>query len=131
MASSPARSGPIPPGGGIGVVDDTVVELTDVAETITDIAGAPRLAGSRGRSLVPRVRGDTGSVRDFAYSRIQSYAALRTERFRFTMESRSGVPCELFDMQEDPNERVNLVNDSSRRGIVSELKHELSALQGA
>ena len=53
-------------------------------------------------------RGDTGSVRDFAYSRIQSYAALRTERFHFTMESRSGVPCELFDMQEDPNELNSL-----------------------
>lgn len=121
----------VPPGGGASVVDDTVVELTDVAETITDIAGAPPLARSRGRSLVPRLQGDPGAVRDFAYSRIQSYAALRTERFRFTMESRSGVPCELFDMQEDPDERVNLVNDSSRSGIVRELKHELTALQGA
>jgi arylsulfatase A-like enzyme len=118
-----------PPQGGSGTVDDTVVELTDVAATITDIAGTSAPAGCRGRSLLPRLRGDSSTERDYAYSRIQSYAALRTDRFRFTMEMRSGAPCELFDMLDDPDETTNLVNDPARASMVGDLKSALTDLQ--
>ena len=119
----------VPPGGCSATVDDRVVELTDVAATITDIAGAPALQGCRGRSLLGGIEGEARPQREFAYSRIQSYAALRTASHRFTLDMHSGVPCELFDMVEDPEERTNLVNDSARAALVSDFKSALIDLQ--
>ena len=127
----------VPPGGGTGgqhdgargIVDDSVVELTDVAATITDIAGVAPPSGCRGRSLLPEFKGQTGTGREFAYSRIQSYAALRTDQFRFTLDMHSGVPCELFDLSEDPAETTNLVNDGARTSLVNEFKGALIDLQ--
>ena len=31
-----------------------------------------------------------------------TYRALRTERYRYTLETESGTPCELFDLEADP-----------------------------
>jgi arylsulfatase A-like enzyme len=119
----------VPPGGGAGAIDDQVVELTDVAATIADIAGATAPSGCRGHSLLPGFAGEIASPREFAYSRIQSYAALRTDRFRFTLDMHTGVPCELFDLNEDPAETSNLVNEGARASLVSDLKGALIDLQ--
>ena len=110
-------------------MDDNVAELTDVAATIVDIAGAAPLPGARGESLLARVHGQATAMRELSYSRIQSYAALRTAQYRFTMEMHSGAACELFDMNDDPAEVTNLVNDPSRTHLVEELKTALVDLQ--
>ena len=119
----------VPPAGTAGGLDDNVAELTDVAATIVDIAGAAPLPGARGESLLARVHGQATAMRELSYSRIQSYAALRTAQYRFTMEMHSGAACELFDMNDDPAEVNNLVNDPSRTHLVEELKTALVDLQ--
>lgn len=119
----------VPPAGMTGRVDDAVVELTDIAATITDIAGTAPPDGCRGQSLVGQVTGGASIDREVAYSRIQSYAAMRTDNHRFTMEMHSGVACELFDMDNDPDETVNLVNDPARASLVSDMKGALIDLQ--
>lgn len=119
----------VPPRPMQGRTDGSVVELTDIAATIAEIAGAEPPAGCRGASLVPHVLDTARIGREIAYARIQSYAAMRTDRFRFTMEMKSGVPCELFDMDEDPDETVNLVNDPQRAALVSDMKGALIDLQ--
>ena len=102
-----------------------------MAATIADIAGAQAPSGCRGRTLLTGADGHHEPVREFAYSRIQSYAALRDTRYRFTLEMNSGVPCELFDLKDDPNERHNLVNDPARASLVSDMKAALIDMQQA
>jgi hypothetical protein len=45
-----------------------------------------------------------------------------TERYRITIERDTETVCELFDLQEDPDELKNLVNDPNYTGICQELK---------
>ena len=119
----------VPPGGAAGGVSDRLTELTDVTATIADIAGAPAPEGCRGRSLLPVVRGEAVQPHEFLYSRIQSYAAIRDERHRFTLEMESGTPCELFDLANDPDEERNLVQDPDYAGQVAEYRQQVIEMQ--
>ncbi len=48
-----------------------------------------------------------------------------TDRYRYTLESESWTPCEFFDLQEDPDELNNLVNDSSVQGLMKDMDKDL------
>ena len=101
-----------PPGGTKGRLIDDLVELTDVTATLADIGGAEPPQGCRGRSLLPALAGQ-GVDREFIRSRISGFSAVRNAQYRFTLAVESGTPCELFDLQSDPGEMHNLVNDAA------------------
>jgi arylsulfatase A-like enzyme len=116
-------------------VCDELVELIDVPATLLDAASCDLLPASHGRSLVPATRGESVG-RDSILSEIQThtrrtpaptYRALRTERYRYTLETESGTPCELFDLEADPDELLNRVGDPAFAGIASELRDQLEA----
>ena len=115
-----------PPGGTAGRTDDGLTELTDVTATLADIGGA-LLPTCRGRSLLPRVSGPAPSGREHVFSRIRSYAALRGERYRLTVDAESDTPCELFDLTDDPGELRNLVNAPAHAGLIGELRNVVLA----
>lgn len=124
-----------PAGGCTGSVCTDLTELVDVSATLLDAAGAEPLAQSRGRSLVPALRGE-GVGRDSLLSEIQThtrrdppptYRALRTERHRFTLETVTGTPCELFDLEADPQERTNRVDDPAFATLAARLRDQLQA----
>ena len=115
-----------PPGGTRGRTDTGLTELTDVTATLADIGGAS-LPTCEGRSLLPRVSDPVPSTREHVYSRIHSYAALRGERYRLTVDVESDTPCELFDLTDDPGELRNLVNEPARAGLIEELRHTVLA----
>ncbi len=129
-----------PPGGTTSRVDDSLTELTDVTATLADIGGVAPPSGCQGNSLVPALSetkaetraettAETQKGREFVYSRIGSYAGMRNGQYRFTTHVKSGTPCELFDLQEDPDETRNLVNDAQHAASIEEfndmlLQHE-------
>ena len=115
-----------PPGGTRGRTDTGLTELTDVTATLADIGGAS-LPTCRGQSLLPRVSDPVPSTREHVFSRIRSYAALRGERYRLTVDVESDTPCELFDLTDDPGELRNLVNEPARAGLIEELRHTVLA----
>ncbi|MFQ5380828.1 MAG: sulfatase [Dehalococcoidia bacterium] len=115
-----------PPGGREGRIDSGLTELTDVTATIADIAGVA-LPTCMGQSLLSRVAADSGSGREYVFSRYNSYAALRGKRYRLTVELESGTPCELFDLEDDPGETRNLVGDPSSAGVIEELRNSVLA----
>ena len=67
------------------------------------------------------------SSREHVFSRIRSYAALRGERYRLTVDVESDTPCELFDLIDDPGELRNLVNEPARAGLIEELRNAVLA----
>jgi hypothetical protein len=43
-----------------------------------------------------------------------------------TLETNTGTPCELFDLQEDPNELQNRVSDPSFAAVIAGLTEQLN-----
>jgi arylsulfatase A-like enzyme len=107
-------------------VEDGIIESIDLTRTVLDIAGAEEIEDSRGMSLLPFLEGQ-GDGREVAFSAIESrrngyFVMAATERYRMTLERNTGTVCELFDLQEDPDELKNLVNDPNYEEICRELK---------
>ena len=125
---SPGTADDVPPAGTAGGLDDNVAELT-VSPQPSLISPARRLARRAWRIVAsqgPRSGNRDAGVVLFTHPVLRS---LRTAQYRFTMEMHSGAACELFDMNDDPAEVTNLVNDPSRTHLVEELKTALVDLQ--
>jgi arylsulfatase len=117
---------------------DSPIEITDLTATILDIAGLdPQQALSKPwpafhdrvpcRSLMPIVRGETGSIRNYAFSECQGgWQMVQNERWkyiRYLARSPEGAFSEeLYDLFTDRHEQRNLVNDPSNAEIRKELE---------
>jgi choline-sulfatase len=116
-----------PPGGCDGNVVDALVEHLDVPASLREMAGAPALPGSDGRSLI-RYLGDDDlsdrdgrNVRDVTVSENWGFAAFETDRYKLVVDEDACAPCQLFDLREDPSEDHDLLPDSTARPLVDEL----------
>lgn len=119
-----------PPGGVSGWVDRGEVDLLDVVSTLLVMGGLePRGMGDQ--VLIDRVLEGTEGRSAHAGKTIlfenMGYVGLRTAESKFGWDLESGLPVELFDLQLDPEERVNRIEDPGYRTVVSELVGELRA----
>ena len=120
-----------PPKGMEGKVVDGITESIDLTASILDIAGAEPVIQSRARSLLPFLEGN-GLSREVGFSAIQRgegekdyyYIMASTDRYRLTIETKTDTNCELFDLQNDPDEMDNLVNDTAYRGIIDDIRKD-------
>ncbi|GJH29356.1 sulfatase-like hydrolase/transferase [Caballeronia novacaledonica] len=129
------RVGLIASGPGIpaGKVVSSPVSTIDLHETFLDYAGTTGSVPSHGQSLRPLIEGEES--RDFALNEWDLRAGrcgvaldlrtVRTSRYRMTVERNSSAG-ELYDLQEDPNEMVNLFDDPSRKAVRKELEDMLA-----
>ena len=122
-----------PAGGSEPRVSDSLAALVDVGPTLLDVAEAAPLDEARGRSLLPALRGNVDG-RSYLFSEIQTqtrkapaprFRAIRNHRYRLTLETNSQTPCELFDLQEDPDELDNRVADPALTAVQAELTEQL------
>ncbi len=137
-----------------GVVSDALLSHLDVFPTLLDYAGFPIPdAGSLpGRSFAPLLRGTAGGATGATGAAGQEYVVaatdgagagdtdgmgaslihdeygpvrmVRTREWKYVHRYPYG-PHELFDLANDPGERVNLVDDPARQATRRELKGEL------
>jgi arylsulfatase A-like enzyme len=98
----------------------------DVA-TVRDIAGAPDLFGSEGRSLLGALRGEALATKPFSGSENWGFTAFETDRYKIVVDEDDVVACQLFDLTEDPNEDHNLVVDPRAKAVVDELLAAVAA----
>ncbi|WP_136689178.1 sulfatase family protein [Halorhabdus amylolytica] len=123
-----------------GRVVDDLVELTDLAPTILDAAGQEHPPGMQGRSLWPLLTGgDTERERphrESAYCEFYNaskrhtdppaYATmLRTERYKL-VRHHGPEDGELYDLERDPEERVNRWGDPDYTSVQQELVTRLT-----
>lgn len=104
-----------------GIVVEAIVEHLDVPATIRDIAGAPDVAGSEGRSLLGHLTGSPPSTRDLSISENWGFAMFETDRYKLVVDEDAQTACQLFDLADDPSEDNNLVPDRARTATVEEL----------
>lgn len=115
-----------PPGGGDSRQSRALMSHLDIVATLIDIAGAAELKKSDGRVLRPMLK---GGLQDTHQPAVLSelglppsvYTMLRTDRYKLSIDTRSRAAIDLYDMQEDPDELHNLVNESDYQLIKSDL----------
>ncbi|MDA1068607.1 MAG: sulfatase [Verrucomicrobia bacterium] len=139
-----------------GQVSHSLVELVDLYPTLLELCGFPLdkpLAGQalQGRSLVPVLENPNMQVRQAAFSqnmrptnaKLEEREAMgytiRTERYRFTqwakwvpgmdLPSRTDILAEeLYDLEKDPRELVNLASNPKFNGLIADYRKELSVI---
>ncbi|MEX2171104.1 MAG: sulfatase [Pirellulales bacterium] len=110
----------------------------DLAPTVLDFAGLEPSEGMQGVSLKPIVEGQTPSDwrTEFYYEHtyqpetIPSSEAVRTERYKYIRYLGRDFE-EFYDLETDPIEANNLIDDPKSQQLVAELKDRLTELREA
>ena len=143
--------------GAAGHVATELVANIDFAATILDLAGVAPPATAQGRSLRPLLeghapqdwrqsvyyayyenswelqgRGEEAMAEPYRYftpHRIGPHRGVRTQRYKLIDYYGEGDYWELFDLQEDPDERHNLYGEPRHGATITALKEELGRLR--
>lgn len=110
-----------PPGGCAPAVVDSLVEHVDVPATVREIAAAPALERSEGRSLLATVRDGAPTDREVAVSENWGFAVFETDRYKLVVDEDAGTACQLFDLAEDPHEDHDLLPDPGSAPVADEI----------
>jgi arylsulfatase A-like enzyme len=111
-----------------GTVIDNLVEGVDFVPTILDFCGIQIPRFVQGKSLRPLLRGETTEHKDSVL--VESFepyglrqTTLRTAKYKYYC---SNAGDELFfDLEKDPGELENRVNDPAYKEAVSEMRYKL------
>jgi len=115
------------------------VLTTDLAPSILDAAGAEPMTDIHGQSIKPLVGGDDSKWRTewlyhYNYEKQFPYTpnvrAVRGDRFKYIRYPHGdGSPdrhmAELYDLQTDPEESANLVNDPKYQSTIEQMQARL------
>ena len=115
------------PGNQVGIEDgQTCTNLVDLAPTLLDYCGAPALPQAQGRSLRPVLDGtaETDNWQD-AYAEFFGQRFVYTQRVVWHGEwkyvfSPGGID-ELYNLQQDPHECNNRIDDPACQPVVEEM----------
>jgi len=95
---------------------ETLASLTDLAPTILAATGTAGLPDVAGRSLLSGLSGDAPLGSTWVLSELarkdRSMMALRTDRWKLLFRGHNGRPVELYDLESDPGERRNRLDDA-------------------
>ena len=118
---------------------DEIVEMVDILPTLCDYRDVKKPAVFEGTSFVELVANPTAQGKDAAFSCITLGGlgrSVRTKRFRYTEYRRDlarpskDLPPfarELYDLENDPWEQVNLVHDPAYAKVLKEMQEKLVA----
>ena len=109
-------------------VSNSLVELIDLYPTIAELAGLEYSEHIQGQSLTKTLDNPKHEVRDMAFSVSQGGRTflLRTDKWAYIQydeDAASGM--ELFDIENDPKQYVNLAGKSEYAEIVHEFQQSL------
>ena len=113
-----------------GTTDDSITELIDLYPTLAELCdlAEKQPAILQGKSLTGAIMGETVKSKSIAYT--VSYggkgASVRTDKWRYTRwgEDAEGVNEELYDHVNDPEEHVNLAQDSNHQDELIEMRRQ-------
>lgn len=115
---------------GPGQESNRLVGNLDVAPTILDTAGLSFQDKVDGASLIPLCMGQTSKWRADLMCETHGHhdnhfgRLVVTDRFKYI--ANQGQMDELYDLEKDPYEMVNLIDDPSQMDVLSDMKARLS-----
>jgi len=116
---------------GQGQTCDQIVELIDLAPTLTELCGLPAMETVDGCDISGLLRGGDEPVRDAAVTENAWSRAVRFGKWRYVHYPHGMFPDEpdtgeLYNMDDDPNETRNLYHDKSHQDIVRQAQRLLT-----
>ena len=122
-----------------GTTIDPMILNLDIAPTLLDLAGVKIPEATQGRSFLPLLQGKQVPWRDaflieyytdkvFARAHKMGYKAVRTNRWKYIHYLEIPNADELYDLQTDPYEMNNRINDATSTSTLDHLKAELATL---
>ena len=116
-----------------GKVSDALVGLIDLMPTFCDLMRLPVPSKVQGWSLAPLLKGETDHHRDIVFSELgypgQDYGYFymgRTQHHKYIWQDNEGQGFEeLYDLQQDPYELINQVNNPQYTQILADLKQRV------
>nr|WP_320154032.1 sulfatase [uncultured Draconibacterium sp.] len=121
-----------------GIVCDDIITNIDIAPTILEMAGVPIPKEVQGRSFYSNLKGDTPE--DWRQSmyyhyyeypfwhHVQPHYGIRTKRYKLIHFYYDIDLWEFYDIENDPNEMVNLIDSKEYRSMIDSMKMELVQL---
>ena len=120
---------------------DALVQNLDFAPTFLEVAGVPELgAEMQGESFLGLLNGnqDQADFREVIYYHYYDYPAfhmvkkhygIRTQRYKLMHFYDDIDQWEFYDLQIDPLEQKNLIQDASYSQVLKQLQHKLDSVQ--
>lgn len=116
-----------------------LIQNLDYAETFLELAGAPIPNDMQGISLVPLLQGQSPAnwrrsiyyhyYEYPSYHMVPRHYGIRTERHKLMHFYQFGDEWELYDLQTDPDELLNLYGQPEQAQLTARLKQQLADLQ--
>ena len=120
-------------------VNDDIIANVDFAPTLLDVAGIKTREPMQGRSFAPALQGKPlENWRQSMYyhyyefpfwHHVQPHYGIRTDRYTLAHFYYNIDQWELYDLQKDPQQVKNLIDDPAYQEVIASLKQELKALQ--
>jgi iduronate 2-sulfatase len=101
----------------------SAVELIDIYPTLCSLLKLPTPQTVQGKDLVPLLKNPKAQVRTAALSMFRGSHSLRGDRWAY-MRYSSGEE-ELYDMQNDPDQFINLVSNKEREQVKLRMREQL------
>lgn len=121
-----------------GSNNDDIVTNIDFAPTLLDLAGIKTDAQMQGKSFTTLLKGETPQEWQQAmyyhyyewpyWHHVQPHYGIRTQKYTLAHFYYNIDVWELYDLEKDPNELNNLIDDPQYANVVTELKKELKDL---
>lgn len=118
---------------------DAMVQNLDFAPTFLDLAGGAEYASEmQGRSFREVLEGSTNEFNDAVYYHYYDFPAfhmvkrqygVRTERYKLVHFYDDIDEWEFYDLEKDPKEQHNAINDEEYKDIVTVMHKKLDSLQ--
>ncbi len=117
-----------------GLVLDELIQNIDVGPTVMDVAGLPTPDHMDGRSFLKLLEGKKTPWRDEVYyeyywernfPQTPTTHGVRTKRYKYIHYHGIWDIDELYDLQEDPDEKNNLIDDPQYKQMVKEMNKKM------
>jgi arylsulfatase A-like enzyme len=111
-----------------GQVSDLFIGQYDLMPTILDMAGSHvEIADSPGRSFAEHLRGgDLASWGDAVYMDQEATRVIRTDQYSYWKRLKGTGKNELYDIQKDPKQEIDLYGNPDYAEVASELDRRLT-----
>ncbi|MBD3177874.1 MAG: sulfatase-like hydrolase/transferase, partial [Armatimonadia bacterium] len=92
----------------------------DLTHTILEMGGARVPRAMQGRSMMPLLRGEREELREAVFAEIGPMRMARTRQGKLVVGPGADMPI-LFDLERDPLEMVNAIDDPAAAGLKADL----------